>query len=66
VIFLAATDYEGSVEMAKQFRAAGWRYPGYDQLVTLVIDVEVPNLRKVLPSLNRAFLTEWCPVPVRS
>lgn len=62
VIFLAATDYYGSVAMAKRFREAGWRYPGYDQLVTLVIDLDVPRLRKELPAGAKAFLTKW-PLP---
>jgi len=62
VVFLAGTDWKGSLEMAKRFRAAGWRYPGYDHVVTLVIDPVVPLLRKELPSLEAAFLTEW-PLP---
>ena len=61
-MFFAGNDYKRSVELAKQFRADGWRYPGYDQVVTLVIDPASSRIRKELPSLDRAFLAEW-PLP---
>ena len=59
VLFFAATDYTGSVKMAKELRENGWEVPGYEQILTLVVTLDVPNLRKQLPSLRDAYVTEW-------
>jgi hypothetical protein len=62
VIFFAANDFRGSVQLAKDLRQQGWGVSGYDRIVTLVTALNAPNLRKQLPSLEDAYISEW-PLP---
>jgi hypothetical protein len=62
VLFFAATDFYNSVDMAERLRTDDWRVPGYAHIITLVITLDVPDLREQLPSLDDAYITEW-PLP---
>jgi hypothetical protein len=62
LIFLAATDFDGSVETAKRLRDHDWHVEGADKIITLVVTPDVPRLKQLVPSFDDAYLTEW-PLP---
>ena len=62
VLFLAVADLPGSIEIAHGLRKNGWKVSGYDRIVTLVLTVDAPTLRKQLPSLKDVYLIDW-PLP---